>query len=199
MILAVQPPDGAWEWFFGWADVAGGFGAVIAIGFALAALRDGNRARREAIDERRRLFELSILRELLTGIDNGFLYRISDDPERLREFARRLDLLPGSDLPFWREMFSMRYPGDVTRYMGLVQRQQELSVQIGELAKSQPPPDAPAAEQAVWDEAHEQATTELRASADAMRERVSDRLLAELVDAITCRVEAGTIKSRKRC
>lgn len=180
-----------WDWIAIGLAALGSFAAAWAIWYSA-------QSKRELVDERRRLFELEILREIATGIDNGFLFEISEHPERLRIFARRLDLLPGADLPLWRTLMDMQWPGDVSNYMGVAERQQKLSQELLELSKRQPDAEAPDAEQREWDERYKALTTDIRESAHRHREGVSRMLLDELVHAITVRVEAGSFERSRR-
>jgi hypothetical protein len=172
------------DWFFDILGAIGGLTGAIALWYAAQAKRD-------VAEERRRLFELDVLRELAAGIDNGFLYRISDDPERLRQFARRLDLLPGQDLPFWREMMDSRYLADFTGGPTFIAQQMARSKVVADIASRQPGVDAAAVEQARWQEERDAAVQHLQRSAHDFRESVSQRLMDDLVHAITTRVEDG--------
>jgi hypothetical protein len=173
----------ALDWAFDILGAVGGLAGVFALWYTA-------RARREIAAERVRVFELEILREIASEIDDGFLYRISEEPHRLRKFARRLDLLPGRDLPFWREVIAMQWP------MNPAERQRELSQLTMDLAKRQPPQDAPEEEQATWKAEHAQAVRDLDESAHYFREGVSQRLLDELIEAIIVRVQDGSEDGR---
>src|SRR4051812_37855543 len=116
---------------FGVAGLVGGFAAAWAIWYSV-------QAKRELVNERRRLFGLEVLRGIATeggGLlefevwretegeaDDGFLYKIGEDPLRPRKFARRLDLLPTSDMPFWREMFGWKWMDQVVVATGFKER-----------------------------------------------------------------------------
>lgn len=180
-----------WDWVGLVGGVAGGFGAAWAIWVSAQTKQD-------IIDERRRQFQLDVLREIATSIDNGFLYLIADDPEKLRQFARRLDLLPGADLPTWREMLTMRWPDDVAIYMGFKDQQLAKSQAVAEWVKCQPPPSAPSLDRGTWAKRYEELVDDLQLSVHSYQERVSNQLLGELVHAITVRVEDGAIRSRRR-
>lgn len=71
-----------WDWVALAASVIGSFAAAWALWYAV-------RTKRDIIDERRRLFQLDVLREIAAGVDDGFLFKIGSDPLRLRKFARR--------------------------------------------------------------------------------------------------------------
>src|SRR3954465_12617509 len=186
-MLTVTPDH--WQTVVDWAQIVGALGAIIAIGFAVAAQRGSTRAQLAIVAERRRQFQLEILREIVTEVDDGFLYKIAEEPVRLRKFARRLDLLPGSDLPFWRDVIAMRWMDEVVVAMGVRDRWTAKSEEILNSAKEQETLEE--SERKNWQERHDRLKAEVVEIAAGFHEAVSSQLLRELVAAITDRVEAG--------
>ncbi len=88
-----------------WADIAGALGAAVAIGFAVKAHLGATKARLSVVHERRRQFELEILRDLLEDLDTTDLLGDPNHvPGRLQRYEHRLLMLPSTALPFWRQM-----------------------------------------------------------------------------------------------
>jgi hypothetical protein len=179
-----------------WAQVVGAFAALAAIWFARGAHQETNRVRREAIDERGRLFELEILREILREVDDGLLFKIAADPWRLRRFRWRIDFLPKSELSFWRELMDLEWQDEVSARVGFKEAWMAKSVEIFESAKrgeGLPEPD-----KAAWRLDHAQLAQDVSGIAFTFHETVSMQLLRELMGAIAERVEAGRYEPRRR-
>jgi len=84
----------------------GGLAGIVAIFIALRAQRTADEA---IAHERRRQFELEILRALLDDLDSTSIGVESyDDPRTLRRYEHRLSLLPGAELSFWRAVMDAR-------------------------------------------------------------------------------------------
>ncbi|GAA0494079.1 hypothetical protein Ade02nite_20730 [Paractinoplanes deccanensis] len=186
-IVAAKPPSGIWEWFFGWADVAGGIGAVIAIGFAVRAQRDATKARKSVARERRRQFEVQILREIVDLVDDDFLHEIQFHPNRLRAFKHRFALLSPGTLPYWQKLSGMNWYLEVRAGTEFEQRQ--IDVNAAHYAHLQARPESPAALDE-WDKERERLAASLVSVADDFEAYVKNRLLSELLKAIADRVDA---------
>lgn len=166
------------------ADVAGAAGGVVAIFFGIRALLETSDVRGDAIDERRRLFELEILREILREVDDGLLFEIGGEPRRLRRFTFRLGFLPTSEMPTWREMLGMNWQDEVSERFEFKEPWHAKSREVGEAAKR--------------GEDNSRLQTELHQVAFNFHETVSSQLMRELSGAITARVEAGRFQGSRR-
>lgn len=179
-----------------WAQVIGAFAALAAIWFARRAQHEASRVRREAIDERGRLFELEILREILREVDDGLLFKIAADPRRLHRFRWRIDFLPKTELSFWRELMDMEWQDEVSARVGFKEAWMAKSVEIFESAKRGA--DLPEPDRAAWRLDHAQLAEDVSGIAFMFHETVSMQLLRELMGAIAGRVEAGRYEPRRR-
>jgi hypothetical protein len=152
--------------------------AVIAIVIAVRA--QGSIAR-----ERRRQFELEILRQILTDIEEtDLLHEVEFKPGKLRRYQRRLLLL--RDPPaFWMSTMSADWYAEVVPESHQ-KRQSERSARIAELAKALE--DAPNND--ALREEYNQVAADLRAGGDQMREDLRLRLVNEIEAAIRSRVDA---------
>ena len=116
----------------GWAVAGVVIGAVLSAASLLLAgwaLKVGRSARDEALkarlavaNERRRTFELEILRELSVALDGDVLNRelMLNQPTRVRQhFRSRLDALPGSALPTWRKVAGAENYVEVAGILGM--------------------------------------------------------------------------------
>jgi hypothetical protein len=178
-----------WDWVVVAAGIAGAFGAVIAIGFAVAAQRASADTRRDAVGERWRQFELTVLRELVRDLDESphIYIEAPFQPAALRRYRLRLDLIDG-DLPYWRRLVHLDWHDEVVEASGLSDlkaRQRSLSRQIFEHSR---PPNAGGRE---WEEKHARLAGEVAAVAEQIDAYVTDRLTRELHEAIVARVESG--------
>ncbi len=178
-----------WDWFGLAMGVVGALGAAVAIGFAAAAQRAATAARRDAVNERRRLFELDVLRELVRDLDANPQHYVeaSFKPGMLRRYRLQLDLIEG-DLPYWRRLAELDWHGEVVEASGLSElkiKQRALSKAIFKHAEK-----ARTGEQD-WEAEHARLKAELRAIAKQIDAYVVDRLTRELHEAIVARVEAG--------
>ena len=95
--LVDQPTD--WP---GWLSF---FAALIALVIGVAAYLQANKATRQIAVERRTVFELEILRDLLFSIKGGG--EVFD-----RTTPGLVNALPTSDLPLWRDLIKLRGTGD---------------------------------------------------------------------------------------
>ena len=94
----------------------GGFAGVIAIIIALRAQRAADRT---VAEERRRVFELEVLRELMQQISSpALMEEIFSHPNHLRRFDFQISLLT-SRLEFWEKIAASRDPGQVIDAVGL--------------------------------------------------------------------------------
>lgn len=115
-------PDG-----FDWANVIiAGISAVFGLGGFVAAIvaivlaRRAQRTADEAVTgERRRVFELEILRDLVTALDEGGVAsEVYDRPLYLHRFGHRLSLL-SARLPFWDQIMRLKDTGQVAQVVGV--------------------------------------------------------------------------------
>lgn len=171
------------------ADIIGAISVPVALYFGVRALFETADARRDAVDERRRLFELDILRELLAEVDRGFLVEIEGSPHRLREYEYRLSLMSRADLPFWWTLIGMQWQDEVSAYLGFKERWHAKSVEIFESAKRRE--SLPASEVPAWRRNHDRLAAEVVEIADEFRATVQSELVRQLTCAVTGRVEAG--------
>jgi hypothetical protein len=107
-------PDG-----FDWANLfIGTGGLLIAVAAFLISLWVQRRSARSVIDERRRLFELDILRELATGLDDPSIAgSVFLNPHVLDRFALRLELL-SERLPLWDQVLAVKNDLEVADLLG---------------------------------------------------------------------------------
>jgi len=193
LIAAVQDVNAvkdAWDWIGLAAGIAGSIAAAIAIWFSVLAQRDATQARREAAAERRRQFELEILRDLIEQVDGGILREAGDDPRRLKKYEHRISLLPAAELPFWRKLMTLDWQGEVSKLTGFDKPWHEAGAAVADSAKRQPDTEGP--DLVAWQANHDRLAAELSEVARRFHETVSDRLLRELKGAVYGRVEAGT-------
>jgi len=82
-----------------------------AIQLARQANREASKARAAIATERRRTFELEVLRDLMEALDAEGLQTVRDFVKAPREmkyrFQGRVHLLPPEDLPTWRELMTL--------------------------------------------------------------------------------------------
>jgi hypothetical protein len=79
--------------------------ALIALGIGITALLQANRASKQIATERRTVFELEVLRELLLSIKSGG--EVFD-----RTTPGLVNALPSGDLLLWRDLIELRGTGD---------------------------------------------------------------------------------------
>ncbi|WP_143235040.1 hypothetical protein [Paractinoplanes atraurantiacus] len=117
MLLAVVPqvdvvPDG-FDWWNGLSGTGGFVAAIVAIVIAVRAQRTADQA---VTTERRRVFELELLRELAKDLDNGLAERALKEPAVLRGYEFRLNLL-SARLQSWDQLAAA---GDFAEVMAAV-------------------------------------------------------------------------------
>ncbi|MFI6079294.1 hypothetical protein ACIA5C_48120 [Actinoplanes sp. NPDC051343] len=105
-----------------WFDILSliaGFGGLAA---ALVALKQARRAQHTAnhaiTDERRRQFELEILRDLAKDLDAGLAKEVWSRPTLLIDYAIRLDLL-STRLQFWGKIAVLKDYHEVSAAVGM--------------------------------------------------------------------------------
>jgi hypothetical protein len=100
--LPVVVSRDAFDWLTVWAGIAAAVVSVAAIVYAIAAFRHAKRmelkTERMIAAERRRVFELEVLRDLLDILD--LIFSPNRDTPVERDAKARLSLFPG-ELPFW--------------------------------------------------------------------------------------------------
>jgi hypothetical protein len=95
-------PDG-----FDWANViVGGLGFFVGVAAIVIALAAQHTANIGVADERRRLFELEILRDLTKDLDEGLSDRVFTHPDVLMVYRLRLDLL-STRLDSWDQIIAL--------------------------------------------------------------------------------------------
>ncbi|MEU7925076.1 hypothetical protein [Micromonospora sp. NPDC049107] len=184
---AVQKVDVVHDWM-DWVQLLVGVLGVLALWLAYRAQREATRARQEIPAERRRQFELEILRGVLDDLDEKqVLHEVEFSPSRLQRYQHRLAPLPDSALPFWRQAMTVDWYDSLPDDHGFRARQKALSVSrfavVQQLGSN--PDDAE-----LRAEADRQAA-ELSAAATQFADDIRGRLLDELLAAIRERVEAG--------
>ncbi|MET7970525.1 hypothetical protein [Micromonospora sp. NPDC005305] len=189
---AVQKVDVVHDWM-DWVQLLFGVLGALALWFAYRAQKDATRARKEIPAERRRQFELEILRGLLDDLDEEqILHEVEFTPSRLQRYQHRLATLPDSTLPFWRQAMTMDWYDSLPNDHGFRARQKELSVTRFAVVK-QLSNDLDNAE--LKAEADQQAA-EISAAATQFADNIRGRLLDELLSAIRERVEADAGQPR---
>lgn len=180
-----------------WLDYVNAVAAMVAIVIALVAQRSANKARQEAAEEganeRRRVFELGILGELVRLVDEGFLREIEDYPHRLLQVEQRLDQLPKSELLYWRRLMKYRWRDEVSEDAGLQERIKQVNIAYAQLVRQQ----AEWKDQAAWRAALEKGQVELSVVQRELEAYVRDRLIRELREAVVARAESPALKSRR--
>jgi hypothetical protein len=111
-VVDVQP-DG-FDW---WNAVVGTAGIVIAIVAIVIAIRTDRRADKVLTEERRRVFELEILRELARDLDGGLAEKVFENPRTLETYELRLALL-SSRLRYWDQVTGLANFGEVAAGVG---------------------------------------------------------------------------------
>jgi hypothetical protein len=156
---------------------AGVVAAIVAIVIAV-------RAQRSIADERRRQFELEILRQILAEVEDGnLLDEIEFKPGKVHRFRRRLMLIENPP-PYWVTVMSADWYADLVP--DRLRRQEEVSVEhAAAVNKAMANPD----NADLWAEV-ERHKEELAILADGVRASVPRRLLNELEEAIRGRVDA---------
>jgi hypothetical protein len=89
---------------------------------AVRANTEASRARAAVAAERRRTFEMEVLRDLTAALDaeRPHVIEAATDPRRMRlYFGARLQMLPEADLPLWRQVQDMDGPEALMRLLGL--------------------------------------------------------------------------------
>jgi hypothetical protein len=184
---AVQKVDVVHDWM-DWLQLLFGVLGGLAVWFAYRAQKDATRARRAIPAERRRQFELEILRSLLDDLDeNQILHQVEFSPSRLQHYLHRMAPLPDSALPFWRQAMSVDWYDGLPDDHGLRARQKALSISRFEVVKrlTNDPDNAE-----LKAEADRQAA-QISAAAAQFADEIRGRLRDELLAAIRERVEAG--------
>jgi hypothetical protein len=121
--VVVDVTRDAVDWLVVGVTVVSAVVGVVAIVVALRANRQAkhaeSRSRQFAASERRRVFDLEILRDLLDHLDDrDALLRAAGDPSAtIRQANARLSMLEPNDLPLWRSMAEMR-PVDLPGCIG---------------------------------------------------------------------------------
>jgi hypothetical protein len=102
VLLAAIPQVDVVKDGFDWINLFVGLGGFVAALTAIVLARRAQRTADEAIaDERRRVFELEVLRELLKDLrDTEVVGRTMREPNSLQQYRFQLDLL-SSKLQFW--------------------------------------------------------------------------------------------------
>jgi hypothetical protein len=96
---------------------------AVAVLIAVVAIIIAVRAQRSIADERRRQFELEILREFLRDVDEKDIASLAiGDPAILRRYQHRMALLPATDLRFWREVLTAVSPAQLRERTGHAER-----------------------------------------------------------------------------
>jgi hypothetical protein len=108
-------PDG-----FDWANTFTGLGGFVAAVVAIILARRAQKTADSAItDERRRVFELEILRALMKDLDEtNVVELVFAAPGELSRYKLRLELL-SSTLPFWEEVMTLPDSAAVVAAVGL--------------------------------------------------------------------------------
>ena len=176
------------DWF-DWLNFAvaafSGFAAVAAIIIAV-------RAQKSIADERRRQFELEILRQILTDAEESdLLHDVEFEPGKLRRYRRRL-LLIRDPPPYWMTVMSADWYADLVP--DRMRRQQEVSVQRFDVVRKLEKDPANTELQADADRLAE----ELAILGDEVKAGVPRRLLNDLEKAISDRVDARDGRWRSR-
>jgi hypothetical protein len=131
ILAAVPQVDVVKDWFDYLSLSVGTLGtiaAAVAIGFSVRAQKDSTKARRAVSLERRRQFELEILRHVLDDVDEKrVLHEIEFSPSRLQRYEHRIELLPDDVLPYWRKAMKMNWYDELALDLDLKQRQKEAS------------------------------------------------------------------------
>jgi hypothetical protein len=167
-----------------WAQIVGAAGAVIAIGFAIAAQRDATRARKAVSRERRRQFELEILRDLAEWVDNGNLAGIADRTSRIRLVRRRISLVKDT-LPYWAEVVDLT-PDAARATAGMEDQISAAQAALSEHNRTR----LPSGNQDAWIAEGRRLDLAAQKLENQARGAVRDRLLADLERAVECHVDA---------
>jgi hypothetical protein len=193
MILAATVPQV--DVLHDWLDYVNAGAAIVAIVIALIAQNSANNARREVAEEgakeRRRVFELGILSELVRLVDDGFLNEIETYPHRLRQVDQRLDQLPEAELPYWRHLKTHRWRDEVSESAGFRDRIRRVNEAHSRLVQERAQWD----DQQAWQSALDESQIELSAVQREFEAYVRDRLIRELREAIVARAEAPALTS----
>lgn len=160
--------------------VLGALGTIAALIVAIRAQRDATKARISVGQERRRQFELEILREFLRDVDEkNLVAQVIGNADALGRYQERLNLLDEADLPFWRRAMTTRDDRELMDAVGHLERMDEAANAISNVFMRYPV----SGEQA-----------ELAGQHPARRREFEDevrrRLLGDLHQAIRSRVDA---------
>ena len=126
-------PDG-----FDWFGAAMGLGGFVAAVVAIALARRAQRTADEMVaSERRRVFELDVLRELMRALDEeGLAGKSYDRPFHLRLFALRLGML-SARLPTWDRVLQFSETVEVADLVGVGDEYRELRRTIRDRTRDQ--------------------------------------------------------------
>lgn len=114
-------------------------GTVVAIVYAVLAEREATKARAAVAIERRRQFELEVLREFLHDLESTEIAAdVIDNPVLLAPYRHRLALLPAIDLPTWRALLGLQYRDDVSATLGFGERIQAANDKVKEAQGAHP-------------------------------------------------------------
>jgi hypothetical protein len=112
-----------------WPSVVSCIATVLALFISVAAYVLASKANRTIADERRKVFELEILRDLLLAIENGGEVFNLTTPGLV-------NALPPKDLPLWRELIELRgdgdQPDDFARRTNEILNKHEIQADLGE-------------------------------------------------------------------
>jgi hypothetical protein len=170
-----------------------GVGATIAaLIFAGRAQGDAKKARLSVSLERRRQFELEILRSFMEDLDEDGLHQVVvDKPGILRRYESRLRLLPEKDLPFWRQLVGLSWRDEVSALVGFKDVIQKASQDYNTYVATATAGGRSLSELSVAESLQMQILAEEMTVVNRRFEgAVRDRLVVELLDAIKVRVEA---------
>jgi hypothetical protein len=191
VVIAVQDVNvirDAWDWAALAAGVVGSVAALIAIWFAVRAQRDATAARREVGVERRRQFEVEVLRGLLDDVDAGGLeaHVAADNPGWVNRYQHRLAMLSDEALPFWRTVMVLGWRDEVIEQFRYTQRFDETDTALRAAQRSA---DADEVQRLTVQRADNRA---------AFEDEVKSHLTRELLTAIRQRVDAPVHDPRSR-
>jgi hypothetical protein len=103
VLLSVPQVDVVKDWL-DYTNLVFGLGGFAAAIVAIILARHAQRSADTAItEERRRVFELDILRALMKDLDEGLVGEVFTNPQALGRYRGRLSLL-SSPLPFWERL-----------------------------------------------------------------------------------------------
>lgn len=187
-IPQVDPIKDTYDYVAFGAGIASMLFSVIAIFYAASAQRAARDARYDLAAERRRVFELEVLRDLVQTVDKYNLIAAAiDNPTVLHQFTQRLTLLAGTELPFWRRAVRASWRNDLVEELGHKEEIEQVNKEHVAHQKARFEWE----DQVAWQAESDRLQVEVSAVQRRFEADVTTNLVSELHHAIASKINEG--------